>query len=53
MRGKNGQNGRLRAEVPGVDDVHALLHGALGIVVLHIARDIDICAAPYARALRS
>ena len=47
MFGENGQDRYLRAEVPRVDDVHALLHGALGIVVLHIARDIDICAAPY------
>ena len=44
MLGEDRQDGHLRAEVPRIDDVHALLDGTLRIVVLHIARDVDIRA---------
>ena len=47
MFGENGEDGALRAEVTRVDDVHSLLDGTLRVVVLHIARDVDIRAAPH------
>ena len=45
--GEDSEDGTLRAEVPRVDDVHPLFDGTLRIVILHIARDVDIRAAPY------
>ena len=45
MPRENGDDGKLRAKMPGVDNVHPLLNGALGIVVLHIPRDVDVRAA--------